>query len=372
MPRFRKAIYTLLTLTLAFSLAEGLLRAAGFRYQRVTTYLQFNYPRPGFLKAFFELDPDLLYRIRWTVRQRNVDLTWEPRFQLKIRDSRTFGPKPAGTLRVLALGDSSTYGVNTPEPWPTRLQHELDRRFPPGRFQVLNLGVPGYTAFQGRKVLETRAGRLEPDLVVISFGWNDHLLAMGYEDAHQRVGGAAVVRIRNLLSRSRVYQLLSWCIARARGGAPPGGGNGAPDTRGDGLFAALRRVGPEAFAADLTAMVNTARAHGARALLCTYPTALSLLEDLGMAPPDWLVATHAGAGSVADVVRLQDRYNREVREVARRSGVRLVDLEAAFRKTGKALLFDDPGRDMIHPNDRGYDLITRQVARALQEEVTRR
>ncbi|MFQ5766857.1 MAG: GDSL-type esterase/lipase family protein, partial [Acidobacteriota bacterium] len=183
MSRARKLVFALVAASLAFALLEGLLRLTDFHYQRVTTYLQFNYPRPGFLKAFFEIDPELLYRIRPTVKQRGVDLTWEPRFHLKIRDARQFGPHTAGTLRIIALGDSSTYGVNTRNPWPLRLERLLAAETGSGRIQVLNLGVPGYTAFQGRRVLETRGARLDPDLVIIYFGWNDHLLALGFTDA---------------------------------------------------------------------------------------------------------------------------------------------------------------------------------------------
>ena len=157
-PRVKKLVFGLIATLMCMGVAEGLLRAIGFRYQRVTTYLEFNYPRPGFLKAFFELDPDLLYRIRPTVKQRGIDLTFQPAFDLKIRDHRTFTTDHSGRVRIVTLGDSSTYGVNTRHPWPTRLQAALDRRATGGRFEVLNLGVPGYTSFQGRRVLETRRG----------------------------------------------------------------------------------------------------------------------------------------------------------------------------------------------------------------------
>ncbi|MFQ5719354.1 MAG: SGNH/GDSL hydrolase family protein, partial [Acidobacteriota bacterium] len=181
----RKLLYGLLTTLLVLAAGEGTLRLAGFHYQRLTRGLEFNYPKRGYLEAFFDIDPDLLYRIRPTVKQRWVDLTWEPAFDLKIRDHRVFGPRPAGTRRIVALGDSSTYGVNTRWPWPTRLQTRLDR-VAPGRFEVINLGVPGYTAFQGERLLATRGARLAPTHVVVYFGWNDHLLALGRADGDHR------------------------------------------------------------------------------------------------------------------------------------------------------------------------------------------
>ena len=349
MSRWRKLVYSLATAVLVLGLGEAALRLVGFRYQRVTTYLQFNYPRAGYLEAFFEIDPDLLYRIRPSVRQRWVDLTWQPAFDLKIRDHRTFSGRPAATARIVALGDSSTYGVNTPLPWPARLQALLDRDSA-GRFQVLNLGVPGYTVFQGRRVLETRGRRLAPTHVVVCFGWNDHLLALGYTDREQKVGGRGVVVARNLLSASRLYQVLSWSIARARG---------PPETPG------RRRVDPDAFATDLAALVETAHRLGARTLLCTYPTALTWLVETATPPPAWLLETHLTAGGVTDLVRLQERYNETVRRVARETGSELVDLDAAFRREGVGRLFADPAGDMIHPSEDGYDRVARLIYGAL-------
>lgn len=363
----RKAIYALFTVLAVFGLAEGALRLAGFRYQRVTTYLEFNYPRPGFLKAFFEIDPDLLYRIRPTVKQRGVHLTWQPEFDLKIRDPRTFGPKPPGHLRVVALGDSSTYGVNTPEPWPLLLQQRLDAGPASGRFEVLNLGVPGYTIFQGRRILETRGRRLDPDVVVVYFGWNDHILALGYTDAEQKVGGSAVVSTRNWLADSRVYQALSRLVAAIRG---DGTGNGRPPASvgaigTDPLLARKRRVGPEAFEADLREIVASGRSLGAMPILCTYPTALSFLASRDLPPPEWLPETHVGYGGLEEVRRLQEIYNEAVRRVARATRTPLVDLDAAFEDGGKERLFDNPAGDMIHPNRQGYALIAELLHEAI-------
>ncbi len=369
MSRWRKGIYGALTLLLAFVAAEAGLRGAGFRYQRITASMQFNYPRPDFIRDFFEIDPDLLYRIRRTVKQRGVDLTWQPRFDLKIRDARTFGPKPPGVARIVALGDSSTYGVNTPRPWPDRLQQLLDRRAGPGRFEVLNLGVPGYTAYQGRRLLETRGARLEADAVVISFGWNDHLLALGFTDAQQDVGGAQVVAARNWLQASRVYQALSWLLAAARGGAASGGEGATPGGAGAGP---LRRVGPADFRGELEEMIRLVRSLGAIPVLCTYPTALSVMESGGHPAPEWLVETHAGRGGAREVRRLQDAYNDIVRQVGSAAGAPVIDLERAFQEAGKDALFDYPGGDFIHPNEPGYDAVARLVYTTLEGLASRR
>jgi len=65
---------------------------------------------------------------------------------LGFREPHLPSPKPPGVLRVVALGDSFTqgYGVEEHQAWPRRLETVLDARHP-GRYEVVNLGVPGET-----------------------------------------------------------------------------------------------------------------------------------------------------------------------------------------------------------------------------------
>ena len=92
-------------------------------------------------------------------------------------------PKPAGTFRVVCLGDSWTFGANVgdAETYPRQLEARLRERFPEREVEVLNLGVLGYSSFQGLRVMERHGVGLEPDLVVIGYGMNDASVA-GYRD----------------------------------------------------------------------------------------------------------------------------------------------------------------------------------------------
>lgn len=71
--------------------------------------------------------------------------------------------------RVLVLGDSMTYGhgVEDSETYPAVLQH-LEPRF-----EVINAGVPGYSGVEELLLLREEGMRLEPDLVILGFFWND-------------------------------------------------------------------------------------------------------------------------------------------------------------------------------------------------------
>src|SRR5439155_12728528 len=72
------------------------------------------------------------------------------------------------------IGDSNTFGVGAPT------EHtfaEATERLSPG-LVAINLGVPGYTSFQGRRLLDQALVDLEPVAVVVSFNFNDKKYAL--------------------------------------------------------------------------------------------------------------------------------------------------------------------------------------------------
>jgi hypothetical protein len=83
---------------------------------------------------------------------------------LRGRDEHAYA-KPAGLTRIVALGDSFTFGeeVDDGEPYPARLAAVL-----PGS-EVLNLGVHGYGHDQMLLYLEEEGLRYQPDVVVLGF-----------------------------------------------------------------------------------------------------------------------------------------------------------------------------------------------------------
>lgn len=158
------------------------------------------------------------------------DLGWirRPGFSGEVQDPvRTFDaqgllPNDARGLArrprrlVLAVGDSRTFGVGVDvgATWVEQLERRL------AGTEVVNLGVPGYSARQGRMALERALERPEmsrPDLVIFAFGFNDRRYVLRPEDAD---GPAAFARCARratwaaLLGRSA---LLSRCTAAASG-----------------------------------------------------------------------------------------------------------------------------------------------------------
>jgi len=82
--------------------------------------------------------------------------------------------KPAATRRLLVLGDSFVFGIGVDQEhlFTTQLQQLLDSRGA-GRFEVVNLGVAGYSTDQQLLLLEELGLRLHPDVVLLVMCDND-------------------------------------------------------------------------------------------------------------------------------------------------------------------------------------------------------
>jgi len=72
---------------------------------------------------------------------------------------------------IVVFGDSIVEGYQQPEGWPEMIGKELSLRYPGA--SVVNAGVSGDTAARGLARLERDVLRLQPDLVLVSFGLND-------------------------------------------------------------------------------------------------------------------------------------------------------------------------------------------------------
>jgi len=82
--------------------------------------------------------------------------------------------KAPGVFRIVCLGDSSTFGMNVEakDAYP-QILHRLLNEFHPGRFEVLNLGSPGFSSRQGLELIRREVLSLQPDLVIFAYGTND-------------------------------------------------------------------------------------------------------------------------------------------------------------------------------------------------------
>jgi len=92
--------------------------------------------------------------------------------KLGLRGPEVAREKPAGTLRLLGLGDSFTFGVGVGEEhtFLRRLEGRLAGQRP---VEVLNAGTQGYNTRDQQVTLENRWLALTPDIVLVVFYLND-------------------------------------------------------------------------------------------------------------------------------------------------------------------------------------------------------
>ena len=154
-------------------------------------------------------------RTKWTARTNSRGFR-TPEFEI----ART-----PGRRRVVTLGDSSTFGwgVEVEDAYPERLRRELAARrdLDPESVEVINLGVPGYSTFQGRVQLELVGLPLQPDVVVWSYLANDGT-ATGESDhrtLERRLGWEGA--LLEFLHRSAAYEALEAWVRAARSRLQP-------------------------------------------------------------------------------------------------------------------------------------------------------
>jgi len=91
------------------------------------------------------------------------------------RDDEFVRPKPAGTIRIAVLGDSTSFGwkVDEQDAYPDVLEQVFNQFSKGPKFDVMNFALPGYNTAMERESLVAKGLPLEPDLVVLQFEGND-------------------------------------------------------------------------------------------------------------------------------------------------------------------------------------------------------
>jgi hypothetical protein len=132
------------------------------------------------LSPLLESDEALLWKLRPGLSLEGEALDpalgrdWSVRTSPEGHRARPLAELPEGERRIVALGGSGTFGwgVQEEEAWPARLEEALDEGA-----QVLNLGVPGYTAAQSRRHLVGWAAQAQPEVVILTVGDSEARLA---------------------------------------------------------------------------------------------------------------------------------------------------------------------------------------------------
>lgn len=328
-PLYRQVLYaTILTLT-GFGLLEGVARlvAPAPENARYATAARLD-ASLGFEQLNQTLVPDerLFWRLRPSMPPTVIEGSIGPIDKLHFTVSttasgwRTMPPVSDARRTVVAIGDSCTFGIGVgdAEAFPAVLQTLLpDTR-------CINAGVPGYTAFQGRRVLEANLAAWHPAAVTITFGFND---SADWDERSDLAHAESTPVTLGPLERSRLVQLGRHAVATAKAARKPPADS---STR-------RPRLDTTEFADELRAIIRLCRDANAVPVLIVWPARYEV-EGRKTIP-----------------------HHEIVRAVAASEGVALVDPLPVFRARGASTLY----ADVIHANAAGNRLVAEMVAQIL-------
>ena len=321
MARLARIALAIVAIAAGLAIAEFGLRAAGYRYSPIKIGSGINSDhreQHAFQDRHLVYDPDLIWR--------PLSGQFSPFNPQGFRGLPIETARQPGGFRIIALGDSNTFGWDVDEGanWPAQLQRLFDASHPGGT-EVINGGVWGYTLFQGlgrfKEVIP-----LSPDLVLISFGGND---------GHQvRVPDAEYVKRHNRIERvTRATRQLRLAQLLVAGWDRVGMATSASGTL-------VARVSLDDYTSHLREIITIARERRIRIVLLTRPY---IGSDTN--PASW--KTHA------------PKYNEATIAIGRAENVQVIDIYGAFRDRGT--LFDDES----HFGVEGH----RQAAQVIHAEI---
>lgn len=337
-----RASFLLASLVVAVVLAEVVLRLLDIQDGRVH------------LEAFAQYDPLLGWKTAPNVSTKIVtqDYTTNVHYGPKgLRGRDHAYAKPSGVSRILILGDSMVDGYSVPI--EDRVSEVLEAKLGPG-FEVVNLGVSGYSTDQEMLMLETEGLKYRPDLVVLFLYYNDVWMngdrLLGGDTFKPRfdldpngnlvLRGVPVPKPKPALEdRFKIYALLRDAIKKAPGlysaakfghGTPP---VTLPMPAGAGGTADQFRVYQKQDSPELTRVWNITRAllrrmdqetqqHGGKFLVFYAPSRVELSQEewsQSQIPPTY------DPGVVVD----------KVKQICQSEGIALLEPSSDFREARK-------------------------------------
>ena len=283
-------------------------------------------------------EPD--QKLYWKLKPNQDCFTKIDRKPVHINSHGTRGPdfqtnKPVGTIRILSLGDSRTFGwgLADEETYSRQLERLLQERAGSGKkIEVINAGVNAWSYLQMLVYLRDFGLRYKPDFVVLgeANSWTQFSERNSPEFVQKFMKR---VRIKNFLRRFAIYHYvvevkLKDFYERNRAKFIP------VDPAQDTLFKEQQQSHPDAvFRRAIEQICEVAQANGIQPVLLELPTA----DELNTEP-----------SAVSKV-----KHDNE-----QRLGVPLVDMTGDLQPQGKALYL---AADPVHLNARGNQLIAQRL-----------
>lgn len=299
----------------------------------------------------FEGDPLLLWRLKpdldrvvwdFTVISTNSD-------HLRAQQSSdTLKSKQPGAIRIVCLGDSVTFGFRVPVVWPDKptdydrewlpfpmlLEKQLRAANPKQTIDVVTMAVPGYTSHQGLAWLRRDLDNLQPDLLIVSFGWND----ASFSDVPDREAiqtNWSAVSTRWLVDHSQMFAHLTHWL-RTRDKAAPSVSRGPRPAP---------RVSEQEYLDNMIAIDSLARERGSKVIVLAAP-----YRDYSPEAPE-AGTMRLYRAALGTTMRLRSVPYLEIRELT----------EAAYPSN------EGWFGERIHPNHMGHRLIASELLKLIDE-----
>jgi len=294
--------------------------------------------------------PDLGFGIRsWTIHHALRPGYVSPNVQtnsMGLRSPEVAIPKPSGTLRVLLLGDSFTFGLRALDKdlFARRIEERLKEKAAPATVEVINAGVLSYCPLLEYLQYRQQLHILEPDLVVLNFDMSDVQDHLAYSrDLSASAEGLPLFVTEPSLRRqvpSAMPKLLlfEWLGRRIQGirGRVQSTLEGVAFVRDQDRYLWALDGGPDMDAeakstmapiADLAALL---RHHHIPLALATYPQPWQVSADATPLPP---IRGQYGIGY--NTAHLNDRPFRKLAAFAAEQQIPFVDATPEFRRDAK-------------------------------------
>ena len=296
--------------------------------------------------AIFEGDPLLLWRLKPNLDRAIWDFTVVSTNAQSFRAGYPIGAKPAGTFRIVCLGDSVTFGYRVPPVWPDKpkdfnpewqpfpmlLENELRKVNPNRGIEVFPMAVPGYTSHQGLAWLRRDIDYLQPDMVIASFGWNDASVS----DAADRDAIDTrwfPVAIRWLIDHSQAFAHATRWLRSSNASTPV-------------RATTVPRVSQVEYVDNFNGIVSLARDHGAAVIVIGAP-----YRDSTTNPPEAMLMTQYRAALKSAMQQSQTPY------------LEILELTEAAGTVNQGFF-----GELIHPNHIGHRLMTFELLKLMAQQ----
>lgn len=324
---FPNIVMALFSLYLFFGGMELFLKIRGFEANLPPVIFEGKDEQGGRVVPETLPDPELLWKFQpgSMFHGRTIN-------QLGFREREVSAQKAPGTRRIICMGDSIT-GQGRPG-YAEYLHNQLQDQPPgPGGWEAFNVGVHGYCILQGLVLFDRLDPVLDPDIVTIYFGWNDHWLdAMPMSQQMAVRLGSVSGRIYEVFKRSRLFCFMIMVM------------NPTKPLQKNDTAQWVYRVPPEQYREGLTALIRKIRAAQAIPVLITAPR-----RHL----TDALIKKNY-ARSIEEAEAVHDRYVEITREVARAEQAPLFDLANLLEGPENDSLFARDGIHFDHYMREGY------------------